>query len=431
MKSFPKGVHPPERKYTADCAIQTLAVPETLRIPLSQHIGAPCAPLVQKGDSVKKGQLIAVAEKGLHAKIFSSVSGTVMGTEDILSPTGVKITHLVIQNDFLDTEEERLSPLGDDCTPMDVISRIYDCGIVGMGGASFPTHVKVNPPKDKVVDTLLINAAECEPYITCDDRVMQEYTEELCEGVKYLAKALNVQSVFIGVEENKPLSVQALQKNGSVGVTVLKTKYPQGAEKQLIYAATGRRVPACGLPADIGVVVCNVQTAFAVYRACKLGIPCYERVMTVSGGAVNNPGNYWVRTGLSYEQVLEAVGGLKEDAEMVKMLSGGPMMGFSQHNLKQCVGKATSSLLFLTAEEVNTDQASVCINCGKCASVCPMRLMPMYIDGYALARDFEGSKKYGAMNCIECGSCAYICPAKRPLVQSIRLAKKIIRARNI
>lgn len=428
MNTFKRGIHPQEKKeLSRDCAIEIMPPPRTVKIPLSQHIGVECQPLVQPGDTVRKGQLIGSSDKTMSARVFASVSGTVTGFETIRTAPGGNVRHIVIENDFTEAEE-RLPKLTDP-SPLEIVERIREAGIVGMGGASFPVPVKLMPPKDKPIDVLIINAAECEPYITCDDRVMREYPEQFAEGCRLLRRALKVERMVVGIEENKPEAIEKLRSATDLELCVLRTKYPQGAEKQLIYAVTGRKVPAGGLPMDIGVVVDNVHTAFSTYQAVCEGKPCYERVMTVSGDAVANPKNLWVRTGTPYEDLLAYCGGLKEEA--VKVVSGGPMMGFAQYDLKPCTAKATSSLLFLTEKELNLESPGPCINCAKCHRACPMNLMPMYIDAFTRADDLAGAKRYGAMNCMECGCCTYVCPAKRPIIQSIRLAKKLIKQKKI
>lgn len=424
--TFKRGVHPAERKTESEVPIRIMPAPATLKVPLSQHIGLPAEPVVGVGDAVKKGQLIGRNDKGLSARVFSPVCGRVTGTETIQVPSGGRALHLVLENEGGE-EEFRLPPL-ENPSPLEIIERVREAGIVGMGGAAFPTHVKLTPPKDKIIDTLIINGAECEPYITCDARILEEKTQEVIEGAVLLKKAVKAERLVFGVEENKPAAIEKLLAAGAE-VRVLKTKYPQGAEKQLIFALTGRKVPAGGLPMDVGTVVDNVHTAWAVYQAVREGKTSYERVMTVSGGAVQTPSNLLVPTGVGFDEVLEFCGGLKEEA--VKVISGGPMMGFAQFNLAARTSKSTGALLFLTEAEINTAKAGPCINCARCARACPMQLMPMYIDSFTLAGDLPGAKRYGAMHCIECGSCAYVCPAKRPLVQSIRLAKKLIKARNI
>ncbi len=428
MSTFERGIHTDGHKsLSEDKAIERMPAPAELRIPVCQHIGGACTCLVRPGDTVKKGQLIAQSDARISANIYSPVNGTVKEIREMSDHTGIRLAHVVLENDFTDGELT-LEPIEGGLTQRQALDRIRAAGVVGMGGAAFPVHVKLEPQEDKPVDTLLINGAECEPYITCDYRIMLDYTEQLIEGAKLIQIACGAQRLVFAVEDNKPRAISALQAAG-VEVCVLKTKYPQGAERQLIHAVTRRKVPAGGLPRDIGVLVDNVHTALSVYYAVRKGRTVYERVLTVSGTAVKEPRNLWVATGTPIADVLAHCGGLTQDPR--KVISGGPMMGYSQHTLDAAVTKASTALLFLAEDEVNLSKASACINCGKCARSCPMRLMPMYIDSRSIAGDFAGAKEYYAMDCIECGCCSYVCPAKRPLVQSIRLAKKLIKARNI
>lgn len=429
MNTFVHGIHPKGNKErSASVPIAELPAPERVAIPLQQHVGKEAIPLVAKGDKVRAGQKIGAADGAISASVFSSVSGEVVAVEKRAAATG-HCMHVVIANDGKD-EEESLPPL-DNPTAAQIVQRIENCGIVGMGGAGFPTAVKLRPREP--VDTLLINAAECEPYLTCDYRILLERPEAFLKGARYLAQALGLSSFCVGIEDNKTDAVAVLQKaanreNIAAEIVVCRTKYPQGAEKQLIYAATKRKVRVGKLPASVGVIVNNVHTALSVYEAIEKGTPCFGRVLTVSGGAVKSPANLWVRTGTSYTDVFDACGGIGDDA--YKLLSGGPMMGFSQSGGDVSVTKTTSGLLLVTEDECATEEASTCINCAGCVRACPMRLMPVYIDACILSGDVAGAEKYGAMNCIECGSCAYVCPAHRPLVQSIRLAKKKIRAKG-
>ncbi len=427
--TFKRGVHPSACKLTNDFPLAEMPTPDIVCIPLSQHIGAPSQPVVNVGDSVKAGTMVGKAGGFVSANIFSSVSGTVKGFKMLPTPAGGACNHVVIENDGK-YETEHLSVL-DNPSKEEIIARITEAGIVGMGGATFPTHVKLMP-KNKV-DYLIINAAECEPYITCDYRLMMEETEDFLLGVKFLKKALGVEKAYIGVELNKPAAIEKLSKAATDGIEVipLKVKYPQGAEKQLIYAITRRRVPCGGLPADIGVVVDNVHTAYSTCRAIKYGEPLYRRAMTVSGGGINNKGNFWVRNGVSYDFIHKYTQGGEPYVPYVKVISGGPMMGFAQPTLNAVTAKGGSSLLFLTAEEVNVLEQTPCINCAGCAKVCPMHLMPMKIEAAVLADNPQAAKDAGILNCIECGSCAYNCPAKRPLTQAIRLGKRMIRERGI
>lgn len=427
--TFKRGVHPHDKKqYTADIPLSDMPVPDKLYISMCQHIGAPAEAVVKKGDKVKIGTLIGQAKGFVSANVYSSISGEVIGIEKRKNPQGNKVPHIEILNDKK-YEEERLEPLIN-LTKDNIINRIKEAGIVGMGGATFPAHVKLSP--NKPVDLLIINGAECEPYITCDYRLILEKMDDILQGIKYTMTALGVNRAVIGIENNKPKAIELLQSKVKDGIEVvpLKAKYPQGAEKQLIYAISKRKVPMGGLPMDVGVVVANMHTTFAIAQAVRDGIPSYMRAMTVAGQAIDKPCNIWVRYGVSYQDVYDYTKGNNQQIAH-KVLSGGPMMGFSQADLTPAVCKGTSALLFLTDEELSLSEASACINCSACRHVCPMNLMPMFLDSYTLAEDLETVKRYQVMNCIECGSCSYICPAKRPLVQSIRLAKKQIKEKGI
>ena len=434
--TFKGGVHPASNKGLSDKKnIEYMSAPKTVYIPLSQHIGKPATPVVAVGDRVLMGQKIGEADGFVSAHVFSSVTGTVKAIEKrqgVLS----SVEHIVIERDGEAEKTERFRlPVLETRDKEHILERIKESGIVGMGGAGFPTHVKLSPKEP--VDTFIINAAECEPYITCDYRIMLEYTEQFLRGALYMAKAVGLDKVYIGIEDNKTDAAEfvarvARENNYNVEVRVLKTKYPQGAEKQLIYAMTGRKVKTGGLPSGVGVVVDNVHTALSVALAVEDGQTLYKRIMTVTGGAVVEPKNFWCYSGSTYDDAISFCGGAKEGDDVpVKLISGGPMMGISVSDETIACTRTTSCLLLLTKDEAFTGSLHPCINCGKCAGVCPMRLMPMYIDSYILAGDVRGAVKYGAKDCIECGSCAYICPAKRPLVQSIRLAKAKARSSGI
>lgn len=481
-KKFPGGVHPAQNKITREDSIVELTPPAKVYVPIIQHIGKPACLKVQVGDSVKMGTLLASSECEICANVFSPVSGKVMGIENRLALNGENVCHIVIDNDFLDTID--YLPRINNPSADQIIKRVADCGIVGMGGAGFPTAVKLSPPKDDKIDIFLINGAECEPYITADHRVMIEYPEQIIKGAKYMSEALGAKKIIIGIESNKPDAVaslnKAIQNNNysDISVVPLQVKYPQGAEKQLIYSLTKRKVPAMGLPSNVGVIVQNVHTVLAVYFAIAEGQPLFRRVVTVSGGAIKNKGNYWIRTGTAIKDIIEVCkftnsrenikttkdklkekqsyyDGLskeskdekkktfneikllkqelkeKQESECATVLNGGPMMGNIVEDEQISVTKTTSAVLFLTQKEINMHQASQCINCGKCAMVCPMKLMPMFIDSACIAGDWAESKKYGAVDCILCGCCSYICPAKRPLVTSMRKSKKMIAKRGL
>lgn len=429
VKTFKKGIHVPHNKHASAGALTDCPAPGTVYIPLAQHIGKPAIATVEPGARVKAGTKIGAADGFVSADIFSSVSGTVKGIVRRKTPTG-SCNHVVIENDGL-YETETLPPLADRSRE-GILARIKDAGLVGMGGAGFPSHVKYAPKS--LVDVFIINAAECEPYITCDYRLLVEHTRETLCGAKMLADVLGVSEFYVGVEDNKPDAINALVRVAAedkipAKIIALKSKYPQGAEKQLIYAVTGRKVPVGKLPADVGVVVGNVHTAYSLYDAAENGTPLYRRALTVCGGSAVKPSNLWVRTGTTYADCVEFCGGVGDDC--VKMISGGPMMGFALDSLDYSVTKTSGSILLLSAAEANTVQPTACINCAKCAKACPMNLMPMYIDAYTLRGDYATAKRYGALNCIECGCCAYTCPSKRPIVQSVKLCKRKIRELGI
>ena len=427
--TFRRGVHPAGYKeLSKDASLVEFPTSEVVSIPLSQHIGAPASPVVEIGSAVKVGTLIGKATGFVSANVYSSVSGIVKGFETKRTAIGSRVSHVVIENDAR-YEESFLEPLVAP-SPEQIKSRIAEAGIVGMGGATFPTHVKFAPRTP--VDVLIINAAECEPYITCDYRLCMEKAKEIVEGVKFMMTALGVKVAYIGIEDNKPDAIAVLSSYASdtIKVIPLITKYPQGAEKQLIYAITKRVVPEGALPAEVGAVVDNAHTAYAVYEAVALGKPSFMRAMTVSGMACERPGNFWVRNGVTYAEIA-AYCGIADNA--VKVVSGGPMMGFAQADLTPSCGKGTSSLLFLTDDEISDGDKpiSACINCASCASHCPMHLMPMFIERAVDAEDAAEAKKLHALSCLECGCCSYVCPACRPLVTSMRRAKKLIKEKGV
>ena len=430
MLTFRGGVHAPHRKNdTRNKAIEIMKAPGLVYIPLQQHIGAPCQPLVKPGDVVKLGQKIGEPGGFVGAPVHASVSGIVKDIRQVPHPSVGSGLAVVIENDGKDEPDDSITP--GDISSMDadrIKELILEAGIVGMGGAAFPTHVKLSPPKEKPIDTVILNGAECEPYLTADHRLMLEAAEDVADGLKVIMKVLGVERAYIAIEDNKPDAVRIMtdtvKEVQGVDVTVLKTKYPQGAEKQLIYVVTGRQVPSGGLPMDVGVIVSNVGTSAAIARAIKTGMPLVERVVTVTGSGVAEPKNLMVRIGTSFMDVIQACGGFVE--EPAKVISGGPMMGIGQYTLDVPVIKGTSGILVLTREEAKIPDVEPCIRCAKCVDACPMGLMPLMISAYALKEDYDNSEKFHAMDCIECGCCSYSCPAKRPLVQSIRVAKKMI-----
>ena len=420
-KRFPYGSTIHSTKLSKNSPTENFPEPKRVYISLSQHIGAPATPAVNIGDKVKKGTLIGKASSAVSANVYSSVSGTVMDICDIVNGLCQKQTYVVIDNDFTGAEE--FLPPMKSFEPQDITERVRLAGIVGLGGAGFPTAIKLSPKTP--LDTLIINGAECEPFLTCDDRLMRERTNDIHAGITYFARALNVKRVIVGIELNKPQAIEAFSKFPDLDVVALKKHYPMGSEKHLIYVTTGRKVPVGKMPMDVGCSVQNIKTVLAAFNAIENNRPLTEAYITVSGHGVKEPKNLRVPVGTPYLELIEYCGGYSDDT--VKIVAGGPMMGKALISLNQYVKKADSGILCLKAAETSTVSPSNCINCRVCAKNCPMRLMPMYIESYALNGDFKGAERYGALNCIECGLCAFNCPAKRALVQSITFAKSKIR----
>ncbi len=422
---FKGGIHVPYNKVTRKMAIETLPPSKTMVFPLSQHIGAACESLVKAGDTVTVGQKIADTDAFVSAPVHSSVSGKVLKVCDMPHPTLNMAPAIVIENDFEDTPSDTLTPHEDysDLSNEELISIIREAGITGMGGASFPTHVKIQSALKDNVDMLIINAAECEPYLSNDNRLMLENCDELIGGINILRRIFGLKHAYIGIEANKPRAIKtlgrAVHKTG-IRVVVLRAKYPQGGEKQLIKAVCGRVVPSGKLPSSVGCCIFNVDTASAVYRAVVKGLPVMRRIVTVAGDGVSRPANLNVRLGTPFADVLQACG-LKDETK--KIVMGGPMMGACQYSLYAPVVKGTSGLLCFTESEEESTEGS-CIRCGGCVSACPMNLTPNYIGMYAKMRDFDKCEKLNAADCIECGCCSFTCPAKIPLVQYMRLAKQ-------
>ena len=420
-----------EYKLTASKPIEKLPVPETVVVPLSQHIGAPCTATVKVGDTVDKGQIIGVVEKGLGCPVHASVSGKVSKIETVITPSGRKVEQIVIENDG---EERLLADIRhngksiEDVTAEECIEAVRLAGISGMGGATFPTYAKISSALGKVKH-IIINSAECEPFITANHRLMLEEPKKIIDGLKLLMRVFGIDKGVIAVEDNKMDAVETLRKtlgdDTSVEVTVMKTKYPQGDERQIIYALTGVELKSGKLPADVGCVIFNSETCYNVYRAVFEGMPLIERIVTVSGNCVKEPKNILAPIGTSISELIDFCGGFTEAPE--KIVLGGPMMGFAQWDINVPVTKGTNAVLALSEsfnKKVSTPYA--CLHCGKCVSVCPMHLMPLYLAQHAQNKDFETCEKYNALSCVECGSCAYICPGSVPLVQLIRLAKGVI-----
>ncbi len=426
-KSFFGGVHPDDMKrLSCEKAVAPFPAPALVTIPMSQHIGAPCKPLVKVGDVVTLGQKIG-DNQGLCVPVHASVSGKVKQVVLKAHTNGSLDMAVVIENDGLYTLCPDCQPREtiDGLSPEELIGILREAGIVGMGGATFPTHVKLSSGLGKV-DTILVNAAECEPYITADDRLMREQPERMLKGLRVIMKIFGLDRAFIGVEANKPQAIEALRERAGAGIEVLslRTRYPQGAEKQLIQAVTGRQVPPGGLPAAVGCAVFNAATCAAICDAVYEGLPLVRRIVTVTGRGVKEPGNFLVPIGTPFEALLEQSG---LEGEPYKVISGGPMMGFTQFDLSAPVIKGCNCVLVLSQAERTPNPIPHCIRCGKCVSVCPMHLLPLYLYKYERMNEYQRMEEYNIYDCLECGACAYICPAKIPLVQSFRTAKAELR----
>jgi electron transport complex protein RnfC len=430
MKTFKLGgVHPPENKLSANAAIEVLPLPKQVTIPIGQHLGAPATAVVAKGDMVKVGQLIAKATGFISANIHSSVSGKVLKIDETYDSSGYRKPAIIITTDSdewletIDTSKEIVHEIK--LNSKEITDKINEMGVVGLGGATFPSFVKLMVPEGKRVDTLIINGVECEPYLTSDHRIMLERGEEMLVGVSILMKGLQVQKAMIGIESNKPDAISHLSQLAAkfAGITVhaLKVQYPQGGEKQLIQALTGREVPSGKLPIEVGCVVNNVGTAVAVYEAVQKNKPLFERVVTVTGHSVTKPSNFLVRIGTPVGQLLEAAGGLPEDTG--KIINGGPMMGKALLNSEIPVVKGTSGILLMPEKESHREDESNCIRCAKCVQACPMGLEPVLLSKTSKLKLFDRVENERVMDCIECGSCSYTCPANIPLLDYIRYGK--------
>jgi len=422
------GIHPTEYKELSD-HLSLVRFPDPLNvvIPMSQHAGAPAEPIVEVGQQVKMGQKIAAAKGPISSAIHASISGIVVAIEPRLHPiSGLEALAIVIQSDGKNTLDESVKPAGelDNLSPDEIIEIVREKGIVGMGGAGFPTAVKLKSPKP--IELVLLNGCECEPILTADHRVLLEYADDVIFGLKAMMKASGAEKGVIAIEDNKEDAVALLQEKTAdlpnIEIVVAKTKYPQGAEKMLIKRVMGKQVPSGGLPMDVGAIVCNVSTAKAVSDAIQTGMPLIERVVTVSGERLNKPGNYLVKIGTSVKEIINHCGDVKDDDVTIKI--GGPMMGFKQENLNVPMLKCSNGII---AVEPTVKEAVECIKCGRCADVCPMELRPLYYTKYALTEDWEGMKAQNAMDCIECGCCEYICSSKIPIVERIKIGKTAIR----
>lgn len=433
LYSFKKGIHPPyQKEATSHKPIEILLPKGEVVFPMSQHIGAPCTPVVKKGERVLVGQLIGEPNGYVSSPIHSSVSGTVKVVEERSVPNGSKVLSVVVDNDGTYEEDPSLTKAYDykSMNRDEIVDVIKNAGLVGMGGAGFPTFIKLTPPPDKKIEHIIINGAECEPYLTSDHRVMLEEPRRIIEGLKILLHLFPGAKGYIGVEDNKPDAIAKLREyvkeEKNIEVCALATKYPQGSEKHLIYSIINKEVPSGGLPADVGCIVQNVDSAVAIWRALEKGRPIMRRIVTVSGDGVKNPCNLKVRLGTSYRELLEYA--QWDEDKTVKVISGGPMMGMALSSIDVPVTKGTSAILCFTEDTALTPPESNCIHCNKCIEVCPCVLMPTELNKASLAGDCDMFVKYHGMDCMECGSCSYICPAKRHLVQSIRTAKAAVRA---
>ncbi|MBS4057206.1 MAG: electron transport complex subunit RsxC [Bacteroidales bacterium] len=431
LKTFALGgVHPDENKFSEHAAIEVLPLPKLAIVPLGQNLGASSKPIVKKGDEVKVGQLIAVGEAFISANLHAPVSGKVTKVDDAVDSSGYKRPAVFIDvvDDTWDDNIDRSPEINRNIivTRPEIIQRIKDCGIVGLGGATFPTHVKLMIPDGKKASHLIINGVECEPYLTSDHRLMLEKGEEILIGIKILMKALDVDKAIIGIENNKADAIRHLQElaadHPNIQVYALKVKYPQGGEKQLIKAAVNREVPSGKLPIEVGCVVSNVGTAFAVYEAVQKNKPLIERVVTVTGKSVRKPSNFMVRIGTPISELIEAAQGLPEDTG--KVINGGPMMGKALTSIEAPVTKGSSGILIMQQEESKRQSTKSCIRCSKCTEVCPMGLEPYLLAKTAKLNLLERAEKEKVMDCMECGSCQYTCPSQLPLLDYLRLGKQ-------
>ena len=426
-----KGVHPPENKnLSSNSELSSPVSPADVNVPLQQHIGAPLEPVVSKGDEVLRGDKLGDSDAFVSAPVHAPISGVVTGIKKVTAPSGDKVMAVGIKKSEEEDEQKSFSALNlesssGELTPEIIREKVKEAGITGMGGAMFPTHVKLSVPEDKEIDHFILNGAECEPYLTVDHRLMVEKTEEILQGFKFLMQAVEVEQGIIAIEENKPDAISKMKNlvdsENNIRVETLPSQYPQGGETVLIKTLLDREVPVEGLPLDVGVIVNNVATAAAVYQAVENNKPMLDRPLTVTGRGVKEPGNFIVPVGTSIEEVIEAAGGFA--GQVGKVVAGGPMLGNSLADLSAPVVKGTSGILVLRKEEVEDYDPVPCIKCARCVDACPCDLMPTNLSEFAREKKIDRLEEYQVMNCIECGSCSYICPSQRPLVHYIRLGK--------
>ena len=434
---FRGGIHPPDAKAaTAALPLRDLPLPARLVVSTAQHLGAPATPCVAAGDRVAAGQLIAKASGFLSAAVHAPAAGTIAAIQEAPTPTGRAAVAIVIDTDpAAPASEPPFAPLPGwrDQEPRSLVARVAEAGIVGMGGAGFPTHVKLAPPGDKPIDTVILNGAECEPFLNSDNRLLIERAAQVWEGCQIIRHILGAATLCVAIEDNKREAAAALfaamkAAPGDNQIHILKTRYPQGSEKQQIYSVTGRTVPMGGLPMDVGCVVENAGTAYAIWDAVVNGRPLTARAITVAGDAVNTPANWFAPVGTVFAELVAASGGVR--ADLAKLIAGGPLMGFALPSLEVAMGKTSSGLLLFSRARVAPYRSQACINCGRCVEACPLRLMPTELSQAVEADDIDEAERRRVMDCFECGACAYVCPARRPLVQHMRRAKAIIAQRR-